>query len=86
MKVIKSGTFLFVDGTVRVQGWIFDGEGVRYPSMAEQKLDSCRAILAYLAEGLGVEAPCTGGEQLTLESERAALDAIATVRWPLCGD
>lgn len=84
MKVIKPGVFLFIDGCVHADQWVFDSEGVRYTSMAEQKRDVCRTILAHLAEGMGVEAPA--GERMTLESERAALDAIAMVRWPLCGD
>lgn len=89
MKVLRPGNLVVLaaaDGQNRsnvfIEGWHFDSMG----RTTITPLDILRAALLHTAQQHGIDLgppaqPEHASERLTLDSERAALDAIAVARW-----
>ena len=88
MKVVRPGQLLFGDFGVVIHGWIFDPRGRRYTSVPEIHRAMGAAILEHVAAQLGIAggAPEEPDLPVPLDVERATLDAIAAMRWPLNED
>lgn len=85
MKVEKAGT-LFYDGhnVIHMHSWGWDLEGRSAVLTPESKRVFLRLALQHIAQVVGlelVEVEGDNNQSMTLDVERAALDAIAVARW-----
>lgn len=80
MKVVVPGVLTFSNfGGVQAHGWAFDSEGDQ-PTPREL----VRAMLMHIAEAYGIDlADECDLTRVTPSVERATLDAIAVMRWPV---
>ena len=85
MKIISPGVFVFLPKSgVTFTGWHFNVDGCVYASQQDMEIDALKAVLLHVARvhglALNCEAPAPS-DAMTLDAERAALDAIAVARW-----
>lgn len=83
MKIVQAGTLYFAGGQSHLNGWWFDAEGSN-ADLVELNRQALKVALLHVAQchGITLAAPRPEpAEVLTLDTERAALDAIAAARW-----
>lgn len=86
MKVVKHGTLTFdADGTIRLQGWMYDMQGRTFSSPDIEQRAAIGVALLHIASHHGVViAPrpldCGSESSPPIEVERAAASAIAAAR------
>jgi hypothetical protein len=85
MKVARTGMLAWFNGHATLNGWTFIGDGP-----CEGPREALKAALIHIAGAQGIhlaEAPePAASECFDLDSERAALDAIAIARWRDSGE
>jgi hypothetical protein len=84
VKIIRPGVFVFTPTGSLITGWHVDVDGCSYSSRQAMERDFLKVVLLHAARVGGIELNCEApapSDAMTLDAERAALDAIAVARW-----